>query len=167
MERIDAPHAADERTMLIAWLDWHRATVFAKTEGLAEDLAHRPLLASSPLMTVAGLVSHLYWVERGWIETTLLGGPDDQPWSEEDPDKDFRADGTPLAELLAAYERQCAANNAAVRSLGLDTESVLERGGDRGHVTLRWILLHLIEETARHNGHIDILREMLDGVTGD
>jgi uncharacterized damage-inducible protein DinB len=165
MERIDAPQAADERTMLIGWLDWHRATVFAKTEGLAEDLAHRPLLASSPLMTVAGLVSHLYWVERGWVEHILLGGPDDQPWAEDDPDKDFRADGTPLAELLAAYERQCAANNEAVRSLSLDTESVMERR--HAHVTLRWVLLHLIEETARHNGHIDILREMLDGFTGD
>jgi uncharacterized damage-inducible protein DinB len=165
LERIDAPHAADERTMLIAWLDWHRATVFAKTEGLAEDLAHRPLLASSPLMTVAGLVSHLYWVERGWIEHTLLGGPDDQPWTAEDPDKDFKADGTPVAELLAAYERQCTRNNEVARSLSLDTVSVMERRGEP--VTLRWILVHLIEETARHNGHIDILREMLDGVTGD
>jgi uncharacterized damage-inducible protein DinB len=165
MERIDVPHAADEASMLIAWLDWHRATVFAKTEGLAEDLAHRPLLASSPLMTVAGLVSHLYWVERGWIEHTLLGGPDDQPWTAEDPDKDFKADGTPVAELLAAYERQCTRNNEVARSLSLDTVSVMERRGEP--VTLRWILLHLIEETARHNGHIDILREMLDGVTGD
>jgi uncharacterized damage-inducible protein DinB len=165
MERIDVPHAADEASMLIAWLDWHRATVFAKTEGLAEDLAHRPLLASSPLMTVAGLVSHLYWVERGWIEHTLLGGPDDQPWTAEDPDKDFKADGTPVAELLAAYERQCTRNNEVVRSLSLDTVSAMERRGEP--VTLRWILLHLIEETARHNGHIDILREMLDGVTGD
>jgi uncharacterized damage-inducible protein DinB len=165
MERIDVPHAADEASMLIAWLDWHRATVFAKTEGLAEDLAHRPLLASSPLMTVAGLVSHLYWVERGWIEHTLLGGPDDQPWTAEDPDKDFKADGTPVAELLAAYERQCTRNNEVARSLSLDTVSVMERRGEP--VTLRWILVHLIEETARHNGHIDILREMLDGVTGD
>jgi uncharacterized damage-inducible protein DinB len=165
MERIDVPHAADEASMLIAWLDWHRATVFAKTEGLAEDLAHRPLLASSPLMTVAGLVSHLYWVERGWIEHTLLGGPDDQPWTAEDPDKDFKADGTPVAELLAAYERQCTRNNEVARSLSLDTVSAMERRGEP--VTLRWILLHLIEETARHNGHIDILREMLDGVTGD
>src|SRR3954447_3800054 len=131
MERIDAPHAADERTMLIAWLDWHRATVFAKTDGLAEDLAHPPLLASSPVMTVAGLVSHLYWVERGWVEHILLGGPDDQPWTAEDPDKDFRADGMPLAELLAAYERQCAANNEVLRSLSLDTESKVERRDGR------------------------------------
>jgi uncharacterized damage-inducible protein DinB len=165
MERIEVPYAADERAMLIAWLDWHRATVFAKTEGLAEDLAHRPLLASSPVMTVAGLVSHLYWVERGWFEHILLGGPDEQPWTEEDPDKDFRADGTPLAELLAAYERQCVRNNEVARSLSLDTEAKVERRG--GRVTLRWLLLHLIEETARHNGHIDVLREMLDGVTGE
>lgn len=165
MERIDTPPAADERAMLISWLDWHRATVFVKTKGLTEDLAHRPLLASSPLMTIAGLVGHLYWVERGWIEHVLLGGPDEQPWTEEDPDKDFRADGRTLPELLAAYERQCASNNEVLRTTSLDAESAIERR--QGRVTLRWITLHLIEETARHNGHIDILREMLDGVTGD
>jgi uncharacterized damage-inducible protein DinB len=165
MERIEVPCAADERAMLIAWLDWHRATVFVKTDGLAEDLAHRPLLASSPLMTVAGLVSHLYWVERDWVDRVLLGGTIDQPWSPEDPDKDFKVDGTPLAELLGAYERQCAHNNEIVRSLSLGTEAAVEPR--QGRVTLRWILVHLIEETARHNGHIDILREMLDGVTGD
>ena len=166
MERTHVPYAADERTMLLSWLGWHRATVFAKTEGLAEDLAHRPLLASSPVMTIAGLVSHLYWVERSWIEHTLLGGPDEQPWTEEDPDKDFRAaDGRPLSELLAAYERQCASNDEVLATMSLDAESAL--GLRRGRVTLRWIITHLIEETARHNGHIDILREMLDGVTGD
>lgn len=165
MERIEVPNAADERTMLISWLDWHRATVFVKTKGLTEDLAHRPLLASSPMMTVAGLVNHLYWVERVWIERVLLGGPDEEPWTEADPDKDFRADGRPLPDLLAAYASQCARNNEVLRSIGLDTESKVERS--RGRVTVRWILLHLIEETARHNGHIDILREMLDGVTGE
>ncbi|GAB2852992.1 DinB family protein [Actinoallomurus bryophytorum] len=164
MERIQVPRAADEAAMLIAWLDWHRATVFVKTEGLAEDLAHRPLLASSPLMTIAGLVSHLYWVERDWVDHVLLGEAVDLPWSAEDPDGDFKADGTPLAGLLAAYERQCAHNNEVVRSLSLDTEAAVERRQER--VTLRWILVHLVEETARHNGHIDILREMLDGVTG-
>src|SRR5690348_2290551 len=131
MERIDVPNAGDERTMLMAWLDWHRATVFVKTEGLAEDLAHRPLLASSPVMTIAGLVSHLYWVERMWIEHVLLGGPDEQPWTKEDPDKDFRADGRPLSELLAAYATQCASNNEVLRSLALDTEAKVERHGRR------------------------------------
>jgi uncharacterized damage-inducible protein DinB len=165
MKRIETPNAADERTMLLAWLDWHRATVFLKCDGLAEDLAHRPLLASSPLMTVAGLVRHLYWVERHWFEHVLLGGPDEHPWTEDDPDKDFRADGVPLSRLLAEYEAQCVRNNETARALGLDTEAKVERR--RGRVTLRWILLHMIEETARHNGHIDILREMLDGVTGE
>ncbi len=165
MERIDEPYAADERTMLIAWLDRHRATVFTKTEGLAEDLAHRPLLASSPLMTIAGLVSHLYWVERSWFEHVMLSVPDDGPWTDEDPDREFRVDDVPLARLLADYERQCVRNNEIARSLDLDTEAKVERR--RGRVTLRWVLVHMIEETARHNGHIDILREMLDGVTGD
>ncbi|MCW2947127.1 MAG: dinB superfamily protein [Actinoallomurus sp.] len=165
MERIDEPYAADERTMLIAWLDWHRATVFVKCEGLAEDLAHRPLLASSPLTTVAGLVGHLRWVERYWFEHVLLGGPDDVPWTDDDPDRDFKTDGVPLAQLLAEYEAQCARNNEIAASLSLDAEAKVER--ERGRVTLRWLLLHMIEETARHNGHLDILRELLDGVTGD
>jgi uncharacterized damage-inducible protein DinB len=165
MHRIDTPNATDERTMLIAWLDSQRATVFVKCEGLAEDLAHLSPLASSPLMTIAGLVSHLYWVERSWFEHVLLGGPDDGPWTDEDPDKEFRADGVPLARLLADYERQCARNNEIAASLSLDAEAKVERR--RGRVTLRWLLLHMIEETARHNGHLDILREMLDGVTGD
>ncbi len=165
MQRIQEPFAGDERTMLMAWLDWHRATVFVKTEGLAEDLAHRPLLASSPLMTIAGLVSHLYWVERNWFEHVLLGGPRDVPWTKEDPDREFRVDDVPLSRLLADYERQCLRDNEIARSLDLDAEAAGARGSDRP--TLRWVLGHMIEETARHNGHIDILREMLDGVTGD
>lgn len=165
MKRILEPYAGDERTMLMAWLDLHRATVFVKTEGLTDDLAHRSLLPGSPRMTIAGLVSHLYWVERGWFEHIMLGRPDDDPGTEDDPDRDFLVDDVPLALLLERYERQCASNNEIAASLDLDAVSKIER--KRGRVTLRWLLGHLIEETARHNGHIDILREMLDGVTGD
>jgi uncharacterized damage-inducible protein DinB len=165
MNRIDAPNAADERAMLDAWLDWHRATVLMKCEGLSDELAHRQLLPTSPLMTVAGLVSHLHWVERSWFEHVMLGRPDDGPWTKEDPDKEFRVDDVPLARLLAEYEEQCTRAREIAVSLSLDAEAKTERR--RGRVTLRWVLCHMIEETARHNGHIDILREMLDGVTGD
>ena len=165
MKRIDEPYAADERTMLNAWLDWHRATVFLKCEGLSDELAHRPLIPSSPLMTVAGLVSHLRWVEQSWFEYDILGGPDLAPWTKEDPDKEFKVSGVPLAQLLEEYERQCARSTEIAASLDLDAESAIE--SKRGRVTLRWLLLHMIEETARHNGHLDLLREMLDGTTGD
>ncbi|MGI8335434.1 DinB family protein [Actinomadura scrupuli] len=164
MKRIDEPYAADERTMLNAWLDWHRATVFRKCEGLSDELAQRPLLSSSPLMTVAGLVSHLRWVEQSWFENVMLGGPDLGPWTEDDPDKDFKVPGVPLTRLLEDYERQCARSREIAATLDLDAEAVVER--ERGRVTLRWLLVHMIEETARHNGHLDLLREMHDGATG-
>jgi uncharacterized damage-inducible protein DinB len=165
MKRIDAPNATDERTMLNAWLDWHRATVLLKCEDLSDELAQRPLLPSSPLMTVAGLVSHLRWVEQSWFEQVMLGEPDIGPWTDDDPDKDFKVPGVPLTRILEDYERQCVRSREIAAALDLDTEAVVER--ERGRVTLRWLLLHMIEETARHNGHLDLLREMLDGVTGD
>lgn len=165
MERIDGPYAADERTMLGAWLDWQRATVFVKCEGLSDELAHRALLPASPLMTVAGIVSHLRWVERTWFRHRMLGEPDDGPWTDDDPDRDFRVDDVPLARLLAEYEEECAGTREIAASLSLDAEAEIETR--RGRVTLRWVLVHMIEETARHNGHLDIIREMLDGTTGD
>jgi uncharacterized damage-inducible protein DinB len=165
MKRIDEPYAADERTMLNAWLDWHRATVFLKCAGLSDELAQRPLLPSSPLMTVAGLVSHLRWVEHSWFEHIILGGPDLGPWTDDDPDKDFKVPGVPLVQLLEEYERQCGRSSEIAASLDLDAEAAIPR--ERGRVTLRWLLGHMIEETARHNGHLDLLREMLDGATGE
>ncbi|MCO5971092.1 MULTISPECIES: DinB family protein [Actinoallomurus] len=165
MDRIETPNAGDERTLLTAWLDWQRATVHLKCDGLTDELAHRPLLPTSPLMTVAGLVSHLRWVERAWFERVMLDRPDDAPWTPEDPDREFRVDDVPLARLLAEYEEQCARAREITASLSLDAEA--QGKHRRGTVTLRWVLGHMIEETARHNGHIDILREMLDGVTGD
>jgi uncharacterized damage-inducible protein DinB len=161
----DVPIAGDERTLLTAWLDYHRTTVARKCEGLSDELAYRRLLPTSPLMTVAGLVGHLRWVEHSWFEHVLMGEPDLGPWTDEEPDKDFEPDGVPLAHLLADYEQQCAVSRKITAALDLDAEAALDRG--RGRVTLRWLLGHMIEETARHNGHIDIIRELLDGATGD
>jgi uncharacterized damage-inducible protein DinB len=165
MARPDPPNQGDERTLLTAFLDWHRATVRVKCEGLSEADAHRPVLPSSPLMTVAGLVSHLYWVERDWFERHFLGGPDGGPWTAEDPDAEMRVDGVPLARLLEEYDAQCARSREIVA--GHDLDAVEKDGSTRGGpVSLRWIVVHMIEETARHNGHLDAMRELLDGVTG-
>jgi len=96
----------------------------------------------------------------------LLGEDDRGPWTEEDPDREMRvATDIPLARLLADYEQQCARFRELVASLDLDTLSKRSVPGGQP-VTLRWILFHLIEETARHNGHLDLLRELADGVTG-
>jgi uncharacterized damage-inducible protein DinB len=118
-------------------------------------------------MTIAGLVSHLRWVEYSWFEVSLLGGEDRGPWTDEDPDREMRiAVEIPIAQLLAEYQASCARYSELVASLHLDTLSKGKLSWRAEPVTLRWILFHLIEETARHNGHIDILREMADGVTG-
>jgi uncharacterized damage-inducible protein DinB len=166
MHRTDIPAGWDERTILTAFLDYVRATVPAKCEHLSEADARSAPLPGSPLMTLSGLVSHLRWVEYFWFQVMLLGEEDRGPWTEEDPDREMRiAVEVPIAQLLDEYEAQCARYRDLVVSLDLDTPSkrTLKSGEP---VTLRWILFHLIEETARHNGHIDILRELADGVTG-
>jgi uncharacterized damage-inducible protein DinB len=164
----DIPSSWDERTVLMTLLDYARDTVHAKCAGLPDADARRAPLPGSPLMTISGLVSHLRWVESSWIEDTLLGCAIDAPWTEDDPDREFRiAVEVPLAQLLAEYRAACARHRDLVASLDLDTPSRGDLGEWRTEpVTLRWILLHLIEETARHNGHLDILRELADGTRG-
>jgi uncharacterized damage-inducible protein DinB len=118
-------------------------------------------------MTISGLVSHLRWVESSWIEETLLGRAIDAPWTDDDPDREFRiAVEVPLAQLLAEYRAACARHRDLVASLDLDTPSRGALDWRTEPVTLRWILFHLTEETARHNGHLDILRELADGARG-
>ena len=98
----------------------------------------------------SGLVSHLRWVESSWIEATLLGGAIDAPWTDDDPDREFRiAVEVPLAQLLAEYRAACDRHRALVASLDLDTPSRGALEWRTEPVTLRWVLLHLTEETAR------------------
>ncbi|MCX4770163.1 DinB family protein [Streptomyces sp. NBC_01285] len=166
MTRTDSPPAWDERTQLTAFLDYTRATALAKCEGLAQADARKAPLPGSPLMTLAGVVNHLRWVEYYWFEVVFLGGEDEGPWTDEDPDREMRiAVDMPLADVLTEYEEQCARYRELVASHDLDTPAKLPRVDGR-HPDLRWILLHLIEETARHNGHLDIIREVIDGTTG-
>jgi uncharacterized damage-inducible protein DinB len=163
----DIPPSWDERTILTTFLDYVRDTVHAKCAGLPDADARRAPLPGSPLMTISGLVSHLRWVESSWIEARLLGRVIDPPWTADDPDREFRiAVQVPLAQLLADYRAACARHRDLVANLDLDTPSKGELGWRTEPVTLRWVLLHLTEETARHNGHIDILRELADGTRG-
>ncbi len=160
------PYVADERTQLVGWLDMQRAIIHWKCEGLSEGDAHRSVLATSPLMTMAGVVSHLRWVEHSWFEVLFLGGPAEGPHFEEEPeDADMMVEGIPLAQLLEEYERQCAVSNEIVAAHSLDD---VGRHPDFGSAaaSLRWMLIHMVEETARHAGHVDAIRELLDGEKG-
>ncbi|MFJ3087497.1 DinB family protein [Streptomyces sp. NPDC086838] len=167
MTRTDTPPAWDERTQLTTFLDYTRATAVAKCDGLTQENAVRAPLPGSPLMTLAGIVNHLRWVEYYWFEVVFLGGEDEGPWTDEDPDREMRiAVDMPLADVLKEYEEQSARYRELVAAHDLNASAQRERVGGR-RPDLRWILLHLIEETARHNGHIDIIRETVDGTTGD
>ena len=163
----DVPVSFDERTTLTTMLDYARDTVHAKCAGLTSEAARRALVPTSPLTTISGLVSHLRWVEYYWIRVVLLGEEYHGLTTEDDPDREMRiAAGIPITQLLAEYRASCDEYRELVAPLDLDAPSRGQLSWRAEPVTLRWILFHLLEETARHNGHIDILREMTDGVTG-
>jgi uncharacterized damage-inducible protein DinB len=162
--RVRPAYDDDERTQLIGWLDLQRAIIAWKCEDLPEQDAHRAVLPSSPDLTMAGLVSHLVWTEHCWFEVVMLGRPETGPQFEEGPeDADFTmAAGVPLAELVEEYGRRCALSNEAIAARSL--ERIAEH--PKYKPSLRWTLLHMIEETARHAGHADAIRELLDGRRG-
>ena len=167
MERTDLPPAWDERTMLQTFLDYTRDTAVMKCADLGDEAARATPLPGSPLMSIAGVVNHLRWVEHSWIEVRFLGGQDRGPWTDEEPDREFSiVTELSLAEVIDGYRTTSARCDALVADVDLDVRARSPiRSGDL--VTLRWIMHHLIEETARHNGHLDLLREMADGTTGD
>ncbi|CAL9446138.1 DinB family protein [Streptomyces sp. enrichment culture] len=166
MTRTDTPPTWDERAHLVTFLDYVRDTAVAKCDGLSAEDARKAPLPHSPLMTAVGLISHLRWVEHYWLDVVFLGGEDRMPWTAEDPDLEMRiALGIPLERLVAEYREQSDRVDRVIAGHDLDTRAEVPVCGGT-HVTLRWILMHLIEETARHNGHLDAIRELTDGATG-
>ena len=165
--RTDLPAAFDERSILIQFLQYVRLTVHAKCVDLSPSDASQTPLPGSPAMSVAGLVSHLRWSEAFWIDVIFFGQPYQWPGTDDDSELQMRAGlERPLAELLDEYAAQAAHTDEVMASHDWDAESALSDGESGKPVTLRYIAMHLIEETARHNGHLDILRELADGVTG-
>ncbi|MGC9670526.1 DinB family protein [Planosporangium sp. 12N6] len=161
------PFVADERTQLLGWFDLQREIIHYKCEGLSEADAHRSVLPASPLMTVAGIVSHLRWVEHAWFEVLFLGGSAEHnpQFAKEPEDAEMRVEGVPLARLLEEYERQCAVSNEIISAHSLDEVGKHPDFGSAA-ATLRWMVIHMVEETARHAGHLDTIRELLDGRKG-
>jgi uncharacterized damage-inducible protein DinB len=147
---------SDERELLLAWLQFLREAVLHKTEGLDEDQVRwRP---DARLISVAGIVNHLAHVEWRWIDGTLRGEPVSRSEDEFTVPKD-----RPFADVVAAYRSRAARTDEIVRRA--DLADACHHPQHPG-ITLRWVLLHLIEETARHAGHADATRELLDGSTG-
>ncbi|MGZ5366638.1 MAG: DinB family protein [Aeromicrobium sp.] len=166
MTRTDDAAAPDERSTLFSMLDYVQQTALFKVNGLTEEMARQAPIPTSPLTNPASLLNHLRWNEFYWIDVVLLGGEDIAPWSEEHPDGEMEEGLTlPMVDVIAAYERQIARNRDLIARLDLDGLTVKPLSSF--HPNVRWVLLHLIEETARHNGHLDLLREMADGSVGD
>ncbi len=152
--------------MLGAWLDFHRQTLLIKCAGLtAEQLRLRSAPPST--LSLLGLVRHMTDVERGWFRRRVAG--ENVPFlhsSEADPDGEFDNVDTADAERdFAAYLGEIDLARRAAAGRGLDETFYHERRGTR--MSVRWVYVHMIEEYARHNGHADLLRERIDGATGD
>ncbi|MCZ7439237.1 DinB family protein [Micromonospora sp. WMMC241] len=168
VDRRDEPFIADERAMLQGWLDTHRDTLRLKCAGLtAEQLRTRSVEPSG--LTLLGLVRHMADVERWWFRHHAAGLnlPDMYDYSV-DPDADLNdiADADP-AEALATLAAEIEAADLAVADLPLEhTFPHTRRDGGTREISLRWVYVHMIEEYARHNGHADLIRERIDGVTG-
>ena len=173
-DRTDPPLAADEATTLLAFLDFHRATLRMKTAGLTAEQLGTPHPPST--LTLGGLLKHVALNEASWFGEVLHGRPMPEPWASADweADRDWElhsaVDDSPLelVRLMDESVEQARRDVAAALAMGgLDFRSAtLSRKGNR-EFTLRWILLHMIEEYARHNGHADLIRESIDGATGE
>lgn len=167
----DSPLAAEElvstageREVLEAFVDYYRQVIIGKLDGLSDDDVRRRLVPSRT--TLIGLVKHAAAVERGWFHHRLAQQPrerisgnargDDASW-------EVAADET-IADVIAEYREACAESRRIAAAFALEDTVPHHR---LGRVSLRWIYVHMIEELARHAGHADILREQIDGTTGD
>jgi uncharacterized damage-inducible protein DinB len=153
-EEIDFPRGtSDERELLLRWLRFLRGAVIRKVEGLSDSQAR---WTDGKLIPLLGIVNHLTHVEWRWIDGGILGA-ETRTEAEFAPGPELT-----LPAALVAYRERAAATDATVMVTPLDRPCLSEPGAD-----LRWVLLHLINETARHAGHADATRELLDGTTGE
>jgi uncharacterized damage-inducible protein DinB len=174
VDRTDPAYDADERTQLLGYLEYHRATLLWKVDGLdAEQLAaqHPP-----STMTLGGMLKHLALVEDNWFSVFLHGNEYDAAWADVDwdsePDWDWHSAADDTGAQLRSLWTECVqrSRDAVAEELARGVEALGETHsawGGRGRVSLRWVLVHMIEEYARHNGHADLLRESIDGETGE
>jgi uncharacterized damage-inducible protein DinB len=166
-ERIEPPPYGDELGTLIGFLDYQRATLAIKTAGLTpEQLAARPTPPSA--LSLLGLVRHLAEVERGWFRGLAGEVVDDLYCTEADRDYDFNgaiADPVVVAQAFTDWQAEIVHAREIVAATSLDAGYDRPARGDS--YSMRWILVHMIEEYARHNGHADLLREAIDGETGE
>jgi uncharacterized damage-inducible protein DinB len=171
MTRVRPPRTGDERATLVGYLDYHRETLAVKCAGLSpEQLARRSVPSSE--LSLLGLFRHLAEVERRWFQFRVAGldvGP--VYLTDDDEDADFHlpgADPDELAQLagdaMATWRAEVTRSDEILAEVSLDQSFEHE---EYGPLSIRWLIVHMIEEYSRHNGHADLLREAIDGVTGE
>ncbi len=157
------PLTGDEKQSPHVSLDRHRDAVLWKVEGLDDAELRRPMTPSGT--NLLGMVKHLATVEYGWFCETFGRPSEALPFDEDDPEADMRVNSDETTgDILAFYGRARAAADQVIDEVDLDQTGTSWSGET---VSMRWVLIHMIEETARHAGHADILRELIDGATGD
>lgn len=151
-----------EHELLLGFIDVNRKTVLWKLDGLTEEQARQKVVGSET--TLLGIVNHLAHTERYWVQSVIAGRSIEFPWTDENPDAEWiMADHQTIESVVDHFETE-----TAIGDVILANETDLEREitvGERVH-SVRWILIHLVEEIARHAGHADIIRELIDETTG-
>jgi uncharacterized damage-inducible protein DinB len=162
--RVDPSYLLDERSMLEAWLEYQRITLLIKCEGLDDEWRKQRPVPTSKL-SLHGLIRHMAEVERNWFHRVLLREPRTQAiwYDPEIPDSEiYPLDDASWESDLSAWHAECEKSRESASHYQLDDTGL--RHGDP--CSLRWIYVHMIEEYARHNGHADLIREMIDGSVG-
>jgi Protein of unknown function (DUF664) len=168
--RVDPDPGASELSLLVQYLDYQRETVLSKTDGLTrQQLVQRHLPSE---LTLSGLLYHLSLVEEDWMEVRFSGLPDREPWAtvdwNADPNWEFRtATDLEPEQLRGRYREACERSRHVVSAAAGPDQLSVRALRDGRHFSLGWVLLHLIEETSRHIGHADLLREAIDGAVGE
>jgi uncharacterized damage-inducible protein DinB len=162
--RIDPVYVQDERPMLESWLEWHRNTLLMKCEGL-DDAGRQARPIPTSMLSLHGLVRHMAEVERNWFQRVLAMQPVDHLYRYEDhPDAELEVGpDASWDDDLAGWHRECEIAREIAAAHQLDDTGIRR---DKP-CSLRWIYVHMIEEYARHNGHADLIRELVDGSVGD
>jgi uncharacterized damage-inducible protein DinB len=157
------PFTGDEKESLKAAIERHRDVALWKIEGLDDEQLRRRMTPSGT--SLLGLIKHLAWVDYGWFCETFGRPSDNFGIDGDDEDADLRVDADETAEeILTYFAKSRAATNAVIDELPMDAIGTAWFGEQ---VTLRWVMIHMLEDWARHAGHMDILRELIDGATGD
>jgi uncharacterized damage-inducible protein DinB len=171
-DRTLAARQADERETLTSMLDFYRDTAVWKCSGMSDEDLRKVIVPSG--WSVLGMVQHLAYVEQWWFQELFKGVPEKElppvPWTDDDPDADFRVQPDQTTEsVLDFYKECCERSREITKDASLDdiTAAWPEDRPPERRPNLRWILVHLIEETARHAGHMDVARELIDGSTGE